>query len=57
MTKTTVKVIQDPDNPDELVLDLGDKICDELGWKEGDTLIWEVDEQNNIVVRRDDSKP
>lgn len=40
MTSFTRKVVQDPDNPDELLLDLGDEICDLLGWHEGDRIEW-----------------
>ena len=35
-----VKVIEDPDNPGELLLDLGHKLCAEIGWKVGDTVEW-----------------
>lgn len=49
--------MQNPDNPDELYIDLGEEICNQLGWSEGDTLIWKIDENNNIiVVRNDDNK-
>ena len=36
----TVKVIEDPDNPGELILDLGNKLCAQLGWQAGDTIEW-----------------
>ena len=35
-----VQVIENPDNPGELLLDLGNKLCAELGWQVGDTLEW-----------------
>jgi hypothetical protein len=34
------EIIQDPDNPDELLLDLGAEILEELGWQCGDTIVW-----------------
>ena len=34
------EVVQDPDNPEELLLDLGDAVCSELGWSVGDVLEW-----------------
>lgn len=34
------QVIQDPDCPDELVLELGPEICHRLGWSPGDLLQW-----------------
>ena len=39
MTRT-VQVIEDPDNPEELLLDLGTELCTELGWAVGDTVQW-----------------
>lgn len=40
MTTKTVKVIEDPDNPGEMLLDLGTELCAEMGWAVGDTLQW-----------------
>jgi hypothetical protein len=40
MMTRTVNVIEDPDNPEELLLDLGTELCEELGWKVGDTVQW-----------------
>ena len=40
MKTKTVQVIEDPDNPEELLLDLGTELCEELGWKAGDTVQW-----------------
>lgn len=34
------QIIEDPDNPGELILDLGPEICDRLGWQPGDNLLW-----------------
>jgi DNA-binding Xre family transcriptional regulator len=36
----TLTVVEDPDNPGELLLDLGAELCAELGWQVGDTLEW-----------------
>jgi hypothetical protein len=33
-------VVEDPDNPGALLLDLGTELCAELGWQEGDILEW-----------------
>jgi hypothetical protein len=35
-----VQVVEDPDNPGELLLDLGYELCAEIGWKVGDTVQW-----------------
>jgi hypothetical protein len=40
MTTKIVQVIEDPSNPEELLLDLGTELCEELGWKVGDTVQW-----------------
>ena len=40
MIPRTLKVIEDPENPGELLLDLGTEVCAELGWQVGDTLEW-----------------
>ena len=36
----TVQVLEDPDDPENLLLDLGQEICDRLGWHPGDSLDW-----------------
>jgi hypothetical protein len=38
--KHTVNVVEDPDNPGELILDLGHEVCESIGWKVGDTIQW-----------------
>ena len=40
MKTKIVQVIEDPNNPEELLLDLGTELCEELGWKVGDTVQW-----------------
>ena len=36
----TVQVVEDPDHPGELLLDLGTEVCAQLGWQVGDTIEW-----------------
>ena len=36
----TVQVLEDPDDPENLLLDLGQEICDRLGWQPGDSIEW-----------------
>lgn len=33
-------LIQDPEDPEGCILDLGWPLCNEMGWVEGDTLQW-----------------
>jgi hypothetical protein len=35
-----VQVVEDPDHPGELLLNLGHELCAEIGWKVGDTVQW-----------------
>ena len=54
--KFTRTIIQNPDNPEEALLDLGTELCDQMGWKEGDTLEW-VDNQNGTWLLRKQLTP
>jgi hypothetical protein len=36
----TVTVIEDERDPDQLLLDLGTELCEQLGWRPGDQLDW-----------------
>lgn len=36
----TIMVVEDPQDPDNLLLDLGLELCEKLGWKVGDTIDW-----------------
>jgi hypothetical protein len=36
----TVNVVDDPENPGELLLDLGNELCAEMGFQVGDTIEW-----------------
>lgn len=50
-------VVENPDEPDELLLDLGQEICESLGWRPGDALTWQDQGNGTWVVTRkqDDS--
>lgn len=45
MTTFVCNIIEDPDNPDELLLDLGLDLCAQLGLRSGDTVEW-IDNQD-----------
>ena len=38
--RVTVNVIADPEDPEQLLLDLGTNLCESLGWQVGDKLEW-----------------
>ena len=40
MTTFLRTVIDDPDCPGELMVDLGQDLCDLVGWQAGDTIRW-----------------
>lgn len=50
------KIVQDPDNPDELMLDLGLELCKQMGWEPGDTLEW-IDNGNGSWILQKIQKP
>ena len=38
-----LEVLEDPDDPESLVLQFPDQLLEKLGWKPGDVLTWNVD--------------
>tara|TARA_A200000159_G_scaffold43599_1_gene40011 strand:+ start:7337 stop:7594 length:258 start_codon:yes stop_codon:yes gene_type:complete len=50
--KYTIPVQQYADTEDYFI-EIPDEFCQELNWKEGDTLIWEIKGDNSIVVRKE----
>jgi hypothetical protein len=36
----TVELKEDPENPEQLLLDLGTELCEQLGWLPGDQIEW-----------------
>jgi hypothetical protein len=47
-----LNVVEDPDYPGELLLDLGNDLCAELGWQEGDTLDWQDQKDGSWMIRK-----
>jgi hypothetical protein len=48
----TRHVLEDPENPGEFYIDLGDEICDSLGWQVGDTLEWSKNEDGTWTITK-----
>lgn len=48
----TVIVQADPDDPETLILPFPDDLLEEAGWKEGDTLIWTVEDNRVIITKK-----
>lgn len=51
MTTYTAKVLEVLENGDA-VIELPPTMCEELGWKEGDTLDISLDNQNKIIIKK-----
>ena len=47
-----VNVIEDPDNPGELLLDLGHELCETMGWTVGDTIEWIDNKDGSWALRK-----
>ena len=51
-SKFTRTLIEDPDHPGELLLDLGEELCEHMGWNEGDQLLWEQLEDGKWALKK-----
>lgn len=57
MTNHIRTIVEDPEQPGELLLDLGNELCDELGWKPGDIIEWLDNQDGTWTLRKtQDSK-
>ena len=45
-------IVEDPEHPGEMLLDLGEEICKHLGWQEGDKLKWTDNKDGTWTVRK-----
>lgn len=52
MNQHTAKVVENPNNPEEMLLDLGKEICEQLGWAAGDQLEWIDNNDGTISLRK-----
>ena len=52
MTKFITTVEQDADTED-YIINIPEEIIKELNWKEGDTLIWEIQGDNTISLKKE----
>lgn len=53
---TILDVVEDPLTGD-LILQLTDELCAEMGWNVGDTLVWEEQPNNSWILRKKDNAP
>jgi hypothetical protein len=45
-------VIEDPEHPDELLLDLGTELCEKMGWNVGDILEWHDNKDGSWTLKK-----
>ena len=45
-------IVEDPENPGELVIDLGNELCEHLGWKPGDEVEWIDNKDGTWTIRK-----
>jgi len=48
----TVTVVQDDQDPEQLLLDLGTELCERLGWNPGDQLDWTENEDGSWTLTK-----
>lgn len=48
----TLETKIDPDNPDDLILEFPPDFLEQAGWKEGDTLIWTINDDDSVFLRK-----
>jgi hypothetical protein len=51
----TRTVVEDPENPGDLILELGDEICEPLGWKPGDLITWTDNKDGSFTLTKSDA--
>jgi bifunctional DNA-binding transcriptional regulator/antitoxin component of YhaV-PrlF toxin-antitoxin module len=51
-TKTSYEVITQEDDNGDLLLPLPQELLQEMGWKEGDTLDFNLDEQGRWILKK-----
>lgn len=52
VTSITVELIQDPEDPEQLLLDLGNELCEQLGWSVGDQLEWSDNQDGSWTLTK-----
>lgn len=48
-------VVDDPDHPGELLLDLGWDLCEQLGWQPGDKIEWTDNKDGTWTIKKKNS--
>jgi hypothetical protein len=48
----TATVVEDPENLGEMFLPFPSELIDQVGWKEGDTLVWEANNNGTFTIKK-----
>jgi hypothetical protein len=48
----TTTVQEDPENPDELMIVFPDELMEQVGWKVGDTINWDMQPDGTAVLTK-----
>jgi hypothetical protein len=54
---SVLTIVDDPDHPGEMLLDLGTELCEHLGWKPGDEIDWVDNKDGTWTIRKKISSP
>lgn len=50
--RTTRPIVANPDDPEELMLDLGPELCEYLGWAPGDVIEWTDNKDGTWTINK-----
>ena len=50
--RITVQLLEDPDDPENLLLDIGLDLCEKLGWQPGDNIQWTDNEDGSWTLTK-----
>jgi bifunctional DNA-binding transcriptional regulator/antitoxin component of YhaV-PrlF toxin-antitoxin module len=55
MTKSyTLPVENDPEDPENFVITFPDELLESAGWKAGDILVWNIEDDGTIILKKKD---
>lgn len=48
----TVELLEDPEDSESLMLNFPDEMLEQAGWKPGDVLVWNIEENGTISITK-----
>ena len=52
VTRWSVEIVEDPDQPGVLLLDLGQALCHSIGWCPGDLIEWTDNKDGSCTLNK-----